>query len=69
MKSIIHAARALRMTLLLSATGLGACSTVQATDTGFLGDRSAMATSAYGCTVHFRAATPPLLLKAALQRS
>ncbi|RFO97177.1 hypothetical protein DIC66_08525 [Rhodoferax lacus] len=58
MKSITHTARALRLGLLLSATVLGACSTMQATDTGFLGDRSAMTTSADGGTAHFRAATP-----------
>ena len=47
-------ARTARMLVLLSVAGLTACSTMQATDTGFLKNRSAMTTSKDGGTAHFR---------------
>ena len=50
--------RALRLALLVSAVGLAACSTMQATDTGFLKNRSAMTTSQDGSTRYYRSATP-----------
>jgi hypothetical protein len=54
----LRIARASRLLLLLSLTGLAACSTMQATDTGFLQNRSAMTRSPDGSTASFRAATP-----------
>jgi hypothetical protein len=48
----------LRLLLLASATGLAACSTMQATDTGFLKNRSDMTTSQDGSTATFRSSTP-----------
>jgi hypothetical protein len=51
-------ARAWRLLLLVSATSLAACSTMQATDTGFLQNRSEMTHSQDGSTATFRSATP-----------
>jgi hypothetical protein len=51
-------ARAVRLLLLVSAVGLTACSTMQATDTGFLKNRSEMATSQDGSTAVYRSPTP-----------
>ena len=51
-------ALALRLSLLVSAAGLTACSTMQATDTGFLENRSAMTTSKDGSTAYYRSPTP-----------
>lgn len=51
-------ARAIRLLLLVSAAGLTACSTMQATDTGFLKNRSEMTTSKDGSTAFYRSATP-----------
>ena len=48
----------LRLLLVVSATGLAACSTMQATDTGFLKNRSDMTTSQDGSTATFRSPTP-----------
>jgi hypothetical protein len=48
----------LRLLLVVSATGLAACSTMQATDTGFLKNRNDMTTSQDGSTATFRAPTP-----------
>ncbi len=48
----------LRLLLVVSATGLAACSTMQATDTGFLTNRSDMTTSQDGSTATFRSPTP-----------
>jgi hypothetical protein len=48
----------LRLLLVVSATGLAACSTMQATDTGFLKNRSDMTTSQDGSTATFRSTTP-----------
>ena len=48
----------LRLLLVVSATGLAACSTMQATDTGFLKNRSDMTTSQDGGTATFRSPTP-----------
>ncbi len=50
-------ARAFRLLILVSATGLAACSTMQATDTGFLKNRSEMTTSKDGGTATYRSAT------------
>ena len=50
--------RAIRLALLVSAAGLAACSTMQATDTGFLKNRSEMTTSQDGSTAYYRSATP-----------
>ena len=50
--------RALRLALLAGALGLAACSTMQATDTGFLKNRNAMALSPDGSTATFRSDTP-----------
>ena len=47
----------LRLLLVVSATGLAACSTMQATDTGFLKNRSDMTTSQDGSTATFRSPT------------
>jgi hypothetical protein len=47
-----------RLLLLVSATGLAACSTMQATDSGFLKNRGDMATSQDGSTATFRSSTP-----------
>ena len=44
--------------LLLTLTGLAACSTMQATDSGFLINRSEMTTSQDGSTATFRSPTP-----------
>ena len=49
--------RASRVLLLLAATGLTACSTMQATDTGFLKNRSEMKTSKDGGTAYYRSPT------------
>ncbi len=51
-------ARAFRLLLLVSVTGLAACSTMQATDTGFLKNRSEMTTSKDGSTAYYRSPTP-----------
>ena len=50
-------ARSLRLLLLVSVTGLAACSTMQATDTGFLKNRSEMTTSKDGSTAYYRSST------------
>jgi len=50
-------ARAFRLLLLVSVTGLAACSTMQATDTGFLKNRGEMTTSKDGSTAYYRAPT------------
>jgi len=55
-KSLI--AVALRLFFLVSVTGLASCSTMQATDTGFLENRSAMTTSKDGSTAYYRSPTP-----------
>ena len=49
---------ALRLSYLVTVTGLAACSTMQATDTGFLENRSAMTTSKDGSTAYYRSPTP-----------
>ena len=51
-------ALAFRMFLLVSVAGLAACSTMQATDTGFLKNRSEMTTSKDGSTAYYRSPTP-----------
>jgi hypothetical protein len=51
-------ARISRLLLLVAVTGLTACSTMQATDTGFLKNRSDMTVSQDGSTAHFRSPTP-----------
>jgi hypothetical protein len=51
-------AHAFRLSLLVSVTGLAACSTMQATDTGFLKNRSEMTTSKDGSTAYYRSPTP-----------
>ena len=51
-------ANALRLPLLVSVTVLAACSTMQATDTGFLKNRSEMTTSKDGSTAYYRSSTP-----------
>lgn len=51
-------ANALRFLLLVSVTVLAACSTMQATDTGFLKNRSEMTTSKDGSTAYYRSSTP-----------
>jgi hypothetical protein len=51
-------ARACRLLVLASVAGLAACSTMQATDSGFLKNRSAMTRSQDGSTATFRAPTP-----------
>jgi len=51
-------ARASQLLLLASVTGLAACSTMQATDTGFLKNRSEMTTSKDGSTAYYRSPTP-----------
>lgn len=51
-------ANALRLLLLVSVTVLAACSTMQATDTGFLKNRSEMTTSKDGSTAYYRSLTP-----------
>jgi hypothetical protein len=50
--------RAARLLCLVSILGLGACSTMQATDSGFLKNRSEMATSQDGGSAHYRSQTP-----------
>ena len=50
-------ARALRSILLVSVASLSACSTMQATDTGFLKNRSEMTRSPDGSTAYFRSQT------------
>lgn len=52
-KSLIK--RTVWLLLLVSVAGLAACSTMQATDTGFLKNRSEMTTSKDGSTAYFRA--------------
>jgi hypothetical protein len=47
-----------RMLLVVSATGLAACSTMQATDSGFLKNRGDMTTSQDGSTATFRSSAP-----------
>ena len=56
--SFAHITRAARLIGLLSAMGLTACSSMQATDTGFLKNRSDMATSPDGSTAYYRSQTP-----------
>ena len=51
-------ARAFRLLLLVSVTGLAACSTMQATDTGFLKNRNEMTISKDGSTAYYRSPTP-----------
>jgi hypothetical protein len=51
-------ARTFRLLILVSVTGLTACSTMQATDTGFLKNRGEMTTSKDGSTAYYRASTP-----------
>ena len=51
-------ANALRFLLLVSVTVLAACSTMQATDTGFLKNRSEMTTSKDGSSAYYRSLTP-----------
>jgi hypothetical protein len=51
-------ARAFRLFLLVSVTGLAACSTMQATDTGFLKNRGEMTTSKDGSTAYYRSPNP-----------
>ena len=51
-------ARAYQLLLLASVTGLAACSTMQATDTGFLKNRNEMTTSKDGSTAYYRSSTP-----------
>jgi hypothetical protein len=51
-------ARAVRLLFLVSVTGLAACSTMQATDTGFLKNRGEMTTSKDGSTASYRSPTP-----------
>lgn len=51
-------ARAYQLLLLASVTGLAACSTMQATDTGFLKNRNEMTTSKDGSTAYYRSPTP-----------
>ena len=58
LKPVSSISRAIRLALMLSTVGLAACSTMQATDTGFLNNRSAMTTSPDGSTAHYRSATP-----------
>ena len=50
--------RAIRLLVLVSAAALAACSTMQATDTGFLTNRSEMTKSQDGSTAYYRSATP-----------
>jgi hypothetical protein len=50
-------ARTWRLLVLVSAAGLAACSTMQATDTGFLQNRNEMTRSPDGSTATFRAPT------------
>ena len=50
-------ARAFRLLLLVSVIGLTACSTMQATDTGFLKNRGEMTTSKDGSTAYYRSPT------------
>lgn len=56
-KSTSTIARAARLLLLTSAVCLAACSTMQATDTGFLKNRSEMTTSKDGSTAFYRSQT------------
>lgn len=51
-------ARAYRLLLLITATCLAACSTMQATDTGFIKNRNEMTTSKDGSLALFRSSTP-----------
>ncbi len=51
-------ARALRLLFLVSVTGLAACSTMQATDTGFLKNRGELTTSKDGGMAYYRSPTP-----------
>jgi len=51
-------ARAFRLLLLVSVTGLTACSTMQATDSGFLKNRGEMTISKDGSTAYYRSLTP-----------
>jgi hypothetical protein len=57
-KPVSSMSRAIRLALLMSAVGLAACSTMQATDTGFLKNRSAMTTSQDGSAAYYRSTTP-----------
>jgi hypothetical protein len=57
-KPVSSISRAIRLALSVSAAGLVACSTMQATDTGFLKNRSEMTTSQDGSTAYYRSATP-----------
>jgi Protein of unknown function (DUF3313) len=57
-KPMSSISRAIRVALLVSAVGLAACSTMQATDTGFLKNRSAMTTSQDGSTAYYRSVMP-----------
>jgi len=55
--SKIIIARAFRLLFLVSVTALAACSTMKATDTGFLKNRSEMTTSKDGSTAYYRSPT------------
>lgn len=50
--------RAIHVLLLLTVASLAACSTMQATDTGFLKNRNDMARSWDGSTAYYRSETP-----------
>jgi hypothetical protein len=51
-------ASVIRLLLVLCAAGLAACTTMQATDSGFLKNRSEMTSSQDGSTATFRSPTP-----------
>ena len=57
-KPVSSISRAIRLALLVSAVSLAACSTMQATDTGILKNRSEMTTSQDGSTAYYRSSTP-----------
>jgi hypothetical protein len=57
-KPVSSISRAIRLALVVSAVSLTACSTMQATDTGFLKNRSEMTMSQDGSTAYYRSATP-----------
>lgn len=56
--SALHIARACRLLLLVSIAGLAACSTMQATNTGFLTNRGEMTPSKDGSTAYYRSPAP-----------
>ena len=57
-KTTLSISRAIRLLMLVSAASLTACSTMQATDTGFLKNGSEMTTSKDGSAAYYRSATP-----------